>query len=490
MDPNIKQIVSMLVGYQKVTLFTIEGDVLDMKIDGPHDTTAISEFLAPQITGTSAVEIDLNDYLSSSKALAQPEYEEDGIVITQIVNGKEVQGIFYPQKVEVQVKIGEDEPITIPNVEKLDKQMQRASDESSPSVRNFLKRLAPVVKDRLHSAEDLMAFIERSELPLTNDGRIIGYKRVNKRGSDFVDCYSGKVIQNVGDRVWMDIDGVDPDRNRSCSHGLHVANLGYLQGFSGSHTLIVLVDPENFIAVPHGETTKCRVCSYDVVGVISGRGHEVMNKGSHIDGDISFEKLISETVEGNTPSMRRTVKVGQREVLEILPITQELNVVETNQTAQDVVEEIVDDVIAAKTPAKRKPSGKSLETDAAREKKDIKKMASKTKAASQGKNLWDNAPSEVLAVFEDMRSETLSKSAIASKHNTSTRTMGRWADKYDCDGWVKSRLETLTVPEQARQFFVQGAFDALAAFKKAKKKSYSALGFTSKEEKTILGALA
>ena len=265
MKDNIKQVMSALVSDTKITLFTMTGEVLDMKLDGPYDTTRLSEYLVPKITGTSAVEINLNDYLAVSDALTS-EYMEESVAITHIIDGQEVQGIFYPQKMKVAVE-HEGEKVVIPQVEKLTKHIKRASDENSPSVRNFLRRLAPVVKERRHSAEDLMAFIERSDLPLTNDGRIIGYKRVAQgKNNDFVDCHSYQITQNVGDRVWMDIDGVDPSRNNSCSHGLHVANLGYLRHFSGSHTLIVLVDPENFIAVPHRETNKCRVCSYDVIG--------------------------------------------------------------------------------------------------------------------------------------------------------------------------------------------------------------------------------
>ncbi len=116
-------------------------------------------------------------------------------------------------------------------------------------------------------------------------------------------------------------------------------------------------------------------------------------------------------------------------------------------------------------------------------------MTKTTKAKTTGTNPWDSAPKEVIAVFESLRKEKGSKSAIAAPHNTSTRSIGRWQDKYDYEGYVKFKADNLTVAEQARLFFNQGAFDALAAFKKAKKKSYNALGFTSSEEKKILAAV-
>lgn len=471
MEANTKHVVSMLVGADKITIFTTAGEVLVMPLEGPHDTTAIGEYLTPLLTGIDAIEIDLNQYLSLSDALT-PEYETEGVPITYNVNGKEVQGIFYPQKVEVLV--GEPgEEVAIPKVEHLTRHMKRAADENSPAVRNFLRRLAPVAKERLHSAEDLMDFIERSELPLTDDGMIIGYKRVNAgpEAGTFVDSHSGKIKQRLGSRVWMDIDGVDPSRNNSCSHGLHVANLGYLSGFWGKFTLIVLVDPANFIAVPHGETNKCRVCEYDIIGVMSSHGHDVVCSGSHAEGDHSLESIISAAVSGNHIQPFERVQVGKREVLSVEPL---------GETSADPV------VVETKKAA-TKPSGKSLNTDeqtTRTKQKDIRKMASKT----NGRNTWDSAPKEVLAVFDQMIAGTSSKSQIAAANNTSTRTMGRWSDKYDYDGYAASKVANMTVGQRARQMFASGAFTALVEFKKARKKGWASLGFTAKEVQTIEAA--
>ncbi|ANJ20782.1 RIIB lysis inhibitor [Roseobacter phage RD-1410W1-01] len=479
---NVKNIVSMLVAETKITLISSAGEVLDMKLDGPYDTTAISEFLAPQLSGGNIVELNLDDYLTVTKALT-PEYEEDGIVITQIIDGKEVQGIFYPQKISVSVQESPDvEPVVIPKVEKLQAQMKRAATEQSPAVRNFLSRLAPVVRDRLHSAEDLMDFIETAELPLTNDGMIVAYKRV-RRGPDpgtFVDCHSQKIVQRLGSSVWMDVDGVDPSRNKSCSHGLHVANLGYMRSFGGDSTLIVLVDPADFIAVPHGETTKARVCRYLVVGVMGQGAHETV-RSSHVEGDLSFEQMITDVVSGRHVQAVETVKVGKKEILEVLPIVENLE--EALVPAEPV---------APKAEVER--SGRSLNTDPKEESKDIRKMAKTTKAAAQGRNLWDNAPAEVIAAFEDMRAGTMSKTAIATKHNTSTRTMGRWADKYDYEGYVASKAANMTVGERAMALYdqwINGVVELadLVSFKKARKKGWAALGFNGRQVTRIENAI-
>lgn len=475
MSSNTKNIVSMLASANKITLYTEIGEILELKNDGPHDLTRLSRKLLGSLKGTNSVLIDLNDYLTIKTAIVPEGYQQEGIVVTQMVNGQEIQGIFYPSNVQVAVQ-HKGKEVIIPNVEKLQKHAIRANADNSPAVRNFLRRMATVVESRLHSAEDLMNFIERSELPLTNDGLIIGYKKVKqgKEPGTFVDCYTGNIVQSVGSRVWMTIEDVDPSRNRSCSNGLHVANLGYLKGFHGTHTLIVLVDPVNFIAVPVGETDKCRVCSYDIIGVMTSQGHEMINSGSFVKRNQTFKSLIQDAVAGRHIQPTEAVEVKNKQVASRVPIN-----------AGQSITAIPLEEVNAET---KESSGKSLNTDKSLPKKpkqkNILKMA-KNKTTNS-RNIWDQATTEVITVFEDLRQEKGSKTAIAALHGTSTRSIGRWQDKYDYDGYVKFKAGNLTISEQARLFFNQGAFEALAAFKKEKKKSYAALGFTDKEEKQIL----
>lgn len=474
---NTKNIVSMLASAENIMLITAEGEVLNMKINGPHDTSKLASDLTPKLDGKSIVPVNLNDYLAISKAIVPDGYEDNGIIVTQMMDGKQVQGIFYPSKVQVSV-MHEGESITIPYVENLEKHAIRAASEDSPAVRNFLRRLAPVVRDRFHSAEDLMQFIQKSELPLTNDGLIIGYKKVNRKANGmFVDVHSGQIEQQVGSHVWMDVDAVDPSRNQSCSHGLHVANLGYLSCFSSSHTLIVLVDPANFIAVPHNETNKARVCAYDVIGVMTASTYQMVDSGSFVTGEQTFESVISNAVAGKAIKPFEAVKVGKKTILERLPIKgREIPAVDL-------------EAVNIKT---KESSGKSLNTDPTPEtnQKNILKMTKQVKAAATGAMPWDTADKDVLAVFEALRKEEGSKTTIAAMHNTSTRTIGRWQEKYDYDGYVLSKEANLTVADRARLLFNQGSFEALAAFKKAKKKSYKALGFNQKEEKQIMSAIS
>jgi len=492
MTDSKKSVVSMLASGDKLTLFTITGEVIAITNDGTYDMVKISEYLTPRLTGTSAADIDLAEFTLMVSVLTPMEVEEAGIVVTQVINGKEVQGIFYPAKTSVQVTVG-DEKIEIPDVENLSGHIKRAAADKSPSVANFLKRLAPVLKARKHSGEDLMAFIKKSEMPLTNDGRIIAYKRVQSIGDGvYVDCHSKTIKQHVGSRVTMEVDLVDPSRHNSCSTGLHVANLGYLSGFNGSHTLVVLVNPEDFIAVPHGETTKARVCSYDVIGVLSGSSHKVVNSESSIHDDPSFEQLIKDAVAGNINPPFEQVFAGQKSVLKVVP----LKTKEKTKPKADTL----------------KVTGKPLSDD---ETPDINLAETVKKVQSK---VGTQLPSEVAEAFQRLRDGD-NKAEVARKLNTSTRSIGRWIEKYgdpmshgpsaapvtEVETVSQKDLETTaemapqiienltqkgpTKVQQARAMFdnaqTKADMDALIAFKKAAKKSWDSLGFSESEVEAI-----
>jgi hypothetical protein len=423
MESNIKQVVTMLSAPDKITLFTIEGEVLEIPESGPYQMAKIIEVLTPQLTGLGAVEIDLNKYLKLAGIVSPPEeFEQEGRVVVTIIDGQEVEGIFYPKKISATVRTSSGKDVEIPNLENLENHIVRATEEDSPSVRNFLRRLGEVIEKRQHSAEDLMQFIKMSEMPLTDDGRIIAYKRVNQRGESYVDVHSGTISQRIGSRVTMPVDMVDPSRHQSCSTGLHVANLGYLRGFSGSHTLVVLVDPANFIAVPHGETTKARVCSYDVIGVLKGTSHQTVCSGSHVDGDPTLEELIAKAVAGEIKPPHEEVFVGQKCVNKVVPLKAE--------TKAEI----------PSTPA-RKANGTSLKVDSEKGKKAVQKLAHEREAAQYK----DGMPPEVLKAFQMVRGG-ISKRKIGDELNTSDRSIGRWMEKWGYETWLKSNPLSETAP--------------------------------------------
>jgi len=475
----------MLTSNKKITLFTATGEIIDMLVDGPYDTASIADFLTPQLTGTRSVDIDLSDFLAVKSALDPKELAKAGIEMTQIIDGKTVQGIFYPMVSSVQVTVGEDKVI-IPHVDNLQAHMARAAKDGSPSVTNFFKRLAPIIQARKHSGEDLMKFIKRSEMPLTNTGRIIAYKRVTSTEEGYVvDTHSKKIKQCVGSRVTMPVDMVDSSRHNSCSTGLHVANLGYLGGFSGDKTLIVLVDPENFIAVPHGEDTKARVCSYDIIGMMSANSHQTVNQGNHVSGDQTFEQLIIDAVEGRSIVPFEEIFVGTKEITKV-SLLEKTPVVETK--------------------SKKETTGKSLAEDSTPEaiirngsETLAKARDAKTKTLSPETN---GLPKEVFEAFQMLKNNK-TKTEVANHFNTSTRSIGRWMEKHDFDSFNGPSIVEVVKPKEsahvtdmkavgrtnseiAMEMFRRSDWKSLFDFKKQKKKSWEALDFDLKQEEIIL----
>lgn len=485
---NQKFVVSMLANDKasKTTLFTADGEIIELRHDGPYDINKLSIYLSDKLTGTVAIEIDLSDYLSIKSAFNVEELAKAGIVMTQVINGKSIQGIFYPDVAAVEVTVGEDK-VVIPHVENLQAHMARAAKDGSPSVTNFFKRLAPIIQARKHSGEDLMKFIKRSEMPITNDGRIIAYKRVTSSPEQgyVVDTHSKKIKQRVGSRVTMPVDMVDPSRHNSCSTGLHVANLGYLGGFSGDKTLIVLVDPENFIAVPVGEDTKARVSSYDVIGLMSANSHAQTNNGSYIEGDLSFEQLIIAAVEGTTIKPFEEIFVGTKEITSV-------SLLEAGPKTEALKSE-------------KPTSGTSLKADhAPGHTSPSADVAKKMRELKTGNTLGDDVREAFI-----MLKNSKSKADVARAFQTSTRSIGRWMEKYNYEAFEIAQedleateemapeiIKNLAQPEPskhvtemvtagrtnieiAREMFNRGDFAKLYEFKKSKKKSWLALGFSA-----------
>lgn len=199
----------------------------------------------------------------------------------------------------------------IPHAHKLSSQMKAASKlKDFRGFVNFINRLEPVLKDRGHSAEDLMKFIEKGDLPIADDGCIVIYKRLKEKGNTFVDVHSGNIKQNVGSYVFMKPSLVDPNRRQDCSNGLHVASLGYLSSFSGNVTVMAKVRPEDVFAVPEYNTRKMRVCGYHILAVLPPELRNHVNSGGSISSIPEGKELLNKVLRGAHVGITELVEVG------------------------------------------------------------------------------------------------------------------------------------------------------------------------------------
>lgn len=205
----------------------------------------------------------------------------------------------------------------VPGVEGLQRHLRQASKlKDYKGFNRFLERLAPVVKNRRHSVEDLMKFMETAELPIADDGCILFLKRVNFKETDadgrrvFVDCHSGNIRQWVGMKVQVREDLVDPDRRRDCSNGLHVAAMSYIGRFFGNVTILGKVAPEDVFAVPEYSTNKMRVAAYHIIAELPEKERSNVCNGVYLSKTDVGKKLLNDAIVGNHSAPTDLVMVG------------------------------------------------------------------------------------------------------------------------------------------------------------------------------------
>lgn len=138
------------------------------------------------------------------------------------------------------------------------------------SLLRFMDRL--MENPSYRAVKELYRFLEACELPITNDGYFLAYKRVRH---DYTDIHSGRFDNSVGTAPRIRRNEVDEDSTRTCSYGLHVCSAGYLPRFGGftenrDRIVVVKVDPQDVVAVPQDyNNSKMRVCGYEVVADVT-----------------------------------------------------------------------------------------------------------------------------------------------------------------------------------------------------------------------------
>jgi hypothetical protein len=110
---------------------------------------------------------------------------------------------------------------------------------------------------------ELVGFLDACELPITDDGCFMAYKKIR---ADWKDCYSGTIDNSIGQKPTMARRDVNEDPNQTCSAGLHVCSYSYLSRYSGERIVAVKIDPADVVSCPVDyNNSKLRVCAYEVV---------------------------------------------------------------------------------------------------------------------------------------------------------------------------------------------------------------------------------
>lgn len=324
--------------------------------------------------------------------------------------------------------------------EALKNQINHFQQQDNPEGFNrFMQRLATVVKARQHTANELLDFLKHADLPIADDGSIVAYKRLNGRGDHYVDSHSGRVKQRVGSRVFMKPEMVDPDRRNECSNGLHIGRRDYMRSFSGDKIVIVKIAPEDVIAVPQDyRGSKMRCAGYHIVAEVPKEGFDHLERNDPMTKDSKAAEMLTMVIRGLHNPVDQLVEIRGHKGTDLVitdlnapaalvqeTVTQELPVpVEGTQA----LEEMSDDGRQRIDPELNSP-------------KAIKDKVAKAKAAPEP--VVEAAP--VIAQEGDMtehqitakkrwpeiQAGTLSKVKLAQMCKTSTRSLDRWAEKFN-----------------------------------------------------------
>jgi len=117
--------------------------------------------------------------------------------------------------------------------------------------------------------QELYLFLEDNKLPLTEDGCMLAYRKVDNDYMSFHANPDGTRNSNkVGDVVEMKRNEVDDVRDNVCSNGLHFCSLSYLPKYMGGsgRVMLVKINPADVVSIPSDyNNAKGRTCLYEVI---------------------------------------------------------------------------------------------------------------------------------------------------------------------------------------------------------------------------------
>ena len=165
-------------------------------------------------------------------------------------------------------------------VDKLLEMLRAGMKDSAPLV-NFIKNLQ--VNPSSNSVDQLYTFLGYKSLPISPEGKVLGYKGVqdnfysNTGNADTLVVQGSvnerhQIFNGIGETIEVARRSVDDNKDNHCSHGLHIGSFDYAESWSGSSGKLLLVefDPQDAVSVPDDSSfQKLRVCKYKVVADIS-----------------------------------------------------------------------------------------------------------------------------------------------------------------------------------------------------------------------------
>ena len=185
-------------------------------------------------------------------------------------------------------------------------ELVKAGHTATP-LQNFLSNLWENPSYR--ASRELYDFLEAANLPITEDGYFLAYKSVRP---DFTDHHTGKMDNSVGTLVSMPRHGVDEDKDRTCSAGLHFAAYSYANDFGGRNgqMVVVKVNPRDVVAIPSDyNNEKGRACAYTILEALD-TGDNKLTGEAFVDTGTSKEEESKEEPKDKNKELYASLIVG------------------------------------------------------------------------------------------------------------------------------------------------------------------------------------
>ncbi|TXN08954.1 hypothetical protein FV222_00345 [Methylobacterium sp. WL103] len=291
---NKLQVSGAIVSKNGVTLFTPAGESKVFGADSWKTAAILDAVLVPLAKSEGEpVEIDLDQFSLAKR-------------IEQATNG----ALKVEEKVEngvSKIAIETASGARIEDASLLEKHIGEVAVTGSVGLGRFIERFARL--DHKHTADELLKFVQKMDLPIADDGCIVVYKFLTKQGDDrFVDSHTRKIVQRLGSRVSMPLDKVNMSRAQ-CASGLHVCSATY--GQYGDAIFLAKVDPADVVAIPENYSGgKMRCTAYHLVALLDGAAHSAVSAKKSALTANGATGIVANVIAGNHPAILEEVVVG------------------------------------------------------------------------------------------------------------------------------------------------------------------------------------
>jgi hypothetical protein len=150
------------------------------------------------------------------------------------------------------------------NISGLEDHIKADIENESDGLFRLIQRLAKT-NNSPELNQTIVDFISKTDMPVTVDGNILGYRRVVTTPAGIRDGHSRTVPNEPHTSVSMCREMVDSNGNVSCSPGLHVGTAEYVKSYYGDVLHLVLVHPEDIVSVPYTDRSKLRTSKYTIL---------------------------------------------------------------------------------------------------------------------------------------------------------------------------------------------------------------------------------